>query len=58
MNRRTASGLILSASLGRLAAATIPRALPDISVPLPGGQAVKLSQYRGKVLVFSFILTT
>lgn len=58
MTRRTASGLILSASVGRLAAATVPRPLPDISITLPGGGAVKLSQYRGKVLAFSFILTT
>lgn len=59
MTRRTASGLILSASVGSLAAATIPRPVTDLNVALPGGGGtIKLSQYRGKVLVFSYVLTT
>lgn len=59
MTRRTATGLILSASAAsQLSAADVPRPSGDLSVTLPAGNVVKLSQYRGKVLAFSFILTS
>lgn len=40
-------------------AAEVPRKAPELTVPLPaqGGQ-MKLSDYRGKVVVLAFILTT
>jgi peroxiredoxin len=41
-----------------LPAAEIPRAAPDLPIPLPSGKQVKISDYRGKVLCFVFILTT
>jgi peroxiredoxin len=39
-------------------AAEVPRAAPDLAVPLPDGKTVKVSEYRGKVLCLTFILTT
>jgi hypothetical protein len=38
--------------------AQIPRPSPDFAVQLGGGKQVKISDYRGKVLCFVFILTT
>ncbi len=59
MTRRTAAGLILGASAAsRLRAAEVPRPSSDLSMKLPTGQVVKLSQYHGKVLAFSCILTS
>ncbi|MBM3792813.1 MAG: hypothetical protein FJW31_01855 [Acidobacteria bacterium] len=59
MTRRTATGLIFSASAGsQLSAAEVPRPGGDLSIALPAGNVVKLSQYRGKVLAFSCILTS
>jgi len=51
----------LIAGLGAwpLLAADVPRpAKPDYEVTLAGGKKVKLSEYKGKVLVFACILTT
>ena len=39
-------------------AAEIPRPAPDLAIPLPDGKQVKVSDYRGKVLCLTFILTT
>ncbi|MCC6540519.1 MAG: hypothetical protein IT162_23425 [Bryobacterales bacterium] len=59
MTRRTATGLILSASAAsQLAAAEVPRPSGALSVTMPAGNVVTLSQYRGKVLAFSCILTS
>jgi peroxiredoxin len=41
-----------------LAGAQVPRPAPDYSFNLPDGQTVRLSQYRGKVVVLQFLLTT
>jgi hypothetical protein len=38
--------------------AEIPRPAPDLTIPLPGGKQVKLTDYSGKVLIVAFILTT
>src|SRR4051812_37719801 len=35
-----------------------PRPLADIPIPAPGGKTIKLSQYRGKVMVVVLVLTT
>ena len=48
--------LILAA--GSLWAAEIPRMAPDLTIPLPNGKQVKVSDYKGKVLCLMFILTT
>jgi peroxiredoxin len=39
-------------------AAEIPRPAPDLAIPLPDGKQLKVSDYRGKVLCLTFILTT
>jgi len=41
-----------------LLAADIPRPAPDITIPAVGGKVLKSSDYRGKVLVALFVLTT
>jgi hypothetical protein len=38
--------------------AELPRKAPELTIPLPDGQSVKISDYRGKVVVLAFILTT
>ncbi len=39
-------------------AAEIPRQSPDFSIQMTNGKQVKVSDYRGKVLCLTFILTT
>src|SRR5579859_73819 len=39
-------------------AASTPRPLADVSVPTPGGKKIRLSQYRGKVMVVALISST
>jgi peroxiredoxin len=56
MRASTIATLVLTA--GSLWAADIPRQSPDFTVPLAGGKQVKVSDYRGKVLCLTFILTT
>lgn len=45
-------------SAGSLIAAEVPRKAPEFVVDLPGGQKIALSGYRGKALLFGFVLTT
>lgn len=39
-------------------AAEVPRPSPDFAVSMIGGQQIQVSQYKGKVCVLAFILTT
>ena len=39
-------------------AASVPRPLADVAVPTPDGKKVRLSQYRGKVMVVALVSTT
>jgi len=48
----------LTLAAGSLWAAEIPRQSPDFSIQLTNGKQVKVSDYRGKVLGLTFILTT
>jgi peroxiredoxin len=41
-----------------LQAATIPRPAPDLAIGMKGGNALHPNQYKGKVVVVAFILTT
>jgi peroxiredoxin len=41
-----------------LSAASVPKAAKDVSINLPSGGRVTVSQYRGKVVVAAMILTT
>src|ERR1700685_1678764 len=56
MRALTIASLVLAAA--SLWSAEIPRAAPDLPIPLPSGKQVKISDYRGKVLCLAFILTT
>jgi peroxiredoxin len=56
MRALTIASLVLAASA--LWAAEIPRPAPDLAIPLPDGKQIKVSDYRGKVLCLTFILTT
>jgi peroxiredoxin len=38
--------------------ASTPRPLADVSVPVPNGKPIRLSQYRGKVMVIALISVT
>jgi peroxiredoxin len=48
------AGLCLLPMLG----AEVPRPMPDFTAQLPNGEALHLSQYKGKVLAVLFIFTT
>jgi peroxiredoxin len=39
-------------------AAEVPRPSPDFAIGMTGGQQIQVSQYKGKVCVLAFILTT
>lgn len=52
-----ASGLVLLASAVCLAA-DVPRQSPEFVIPLASKQQLLLTQYRGKVVVLEFLLTT
>jgi len=41
-----------------MAAVNLPRPAPDFTINLTNGKQIQLSQYRGKVVVLAFILTT
>jgi len=38
--------------------AEVPRLAPDFLIPLPDGKTVKTADYKGKVVVLEFLLTT
>ena len=48
-----ALGLALS-----LESAEIPRPAPEYTITAPGGQQVSLSQFKGKIVMMEFLLTT
>jgi thiol-disulfide isomerase/thioredoxin len=41
-----------------LEGASTPRPLADVSVPMPDGKKIRLTQYRGKVMVVALVSTT
>jgi peroxiredoxin len=56
MRALTIATLVLAA--GSLWAAQVPRQAPDYTIQLTNGKQIKVSDYRGKVLCLTFILTT
>ncbi len=50
--------LALTCLLVSVQGASTPRPLADISVPVAEGKKIRLSQYRGKVMVVALISTT
>lgn len=53
---RTAALLLVAACL--LAALEIPRKPPDFAISMNDGKQLLISQYKGKVVVLAFVLTT
>ena len=53
-----ASALIVTGLSLPIQSASVPRPLADVTVPTATGQKIKLSQYRGKVMVIALISTT
>jgi peroxiredoxin len=49
---------LFALTLPSLVAANVPRPAPDFVVNLNNGVPIRLSQYKGKVVAFIFILTT
>ena len=49
---------LFALTLPSLVAANVPRPAPDFVVNLNNGAPIRLSQYKGKVVAFIFILTT
>lgn len=59
MTRRTALALAAGVPAGLAQAAPkLPRPAPDLVVTLNSGSLVKLSQYRGKIVLVELLLTT
>jgi thiol-disulfide isomerase/thioredoxin len=50
--------LLTLALAASLSAASVPKVSRDVSIDLPSGSHVTVSQYRGKVVVAAMILTT
>ncbi len=48
----------LALAAGTVWAAQIPRQSPDFTIQMKSGKQIKVSDYRGKVLCLTFILTT
>jgi hypothetical protein len=59
VTRRELSAALAALGIPSLKAATLPRKAPDLTIGMEGpGRPVRISEYRGKVLVVGFILTT
>ncbi|HEY1240071.1 MAG TPA: TlpA disulfide reductase family protein [Bryobacteraceae bacterium] len=48
---------VLASLIPDVNAGTLPRPAPDFAINLPGGKQVLLSQYKGKTVALTFILT-
>ena len=55
---RSAAFTILALLPGLVWSAEIPRPAPELVTQLTDGKQLKVSDYRGKVLCLTFILTT
>jgi len=53
-NASTVTALVATAAL----AGQVPRPAPDFTASLPGGNQLRLSDYRGKVVCLEFLFTT
>jgi hypothetical protein len=56
----TRVGLISAILLSALPmiAAEIPRPAPELAIALPDGKQLRVTDYRGKAVILTFILTT
>lgn len=41
-----------------LVAADVPRPAPELTIAMPGNKSVKVSDYKGRVVILEFLLTT
>jgi peroxiredoxin len=60
LSRRNAllAGFAAALSPRLLHAAKVPRPAPELLIARPGGEQIRLSQYRGKVVMLELLLTT
>lgn len=60
LSRRSAllAGLATALSPRLLHAAKVPRPAPELVISRPGGEQIRLSQFRGKVVMLELLLTT
>jgi len=60
LSRRNAlmAGLAAALPLRLLGAPKVPRPAPELLIARPGGEQMRLSQYRGKVVMLEILLTT
>ena len=49
---------MLAVCLAMVGLARTPRPIADMNIPAPGGKAIDLKQYRGKVVLLALITTT
>jgi peroxiredoxin len=52
------AALVLIGCLAASAAAVVPRPAPELTVRGPNGKPIQLSQFRGKIVVLTWMLTT
>ena len=52
------AALAVAAALAPVVLAVVPRPLPDIAIPMPGGKRVRVQQYKGKVVTVVLFSTT
>jgi peroxiredoxin len=50
--------LLLTSGMSGFAAAPVPRAATELNITDPAGKHILLSQYKGKVVLIQFLLTT
>lgn len=60
LSRRSAllAGFAAALSPRLLHAAKVPRPAPELVISRPGGEQIRLSQYRGKIVMLELLLTT
>lgn len=60
LSRRSAllAGFAAALSPRLLHAAKVPRPAPELVIARPGGEQIRLSQYRGKIVMLELLLTT
>lgn len=58
MKKLLSIGMLLACLAVSMAGAEVPRPAPDLTIPLPGGKQLKLVDFRGDVVILTFILTT
>lgn len=58
MKTIVAAAVLLGAFSGLVLGADLPRKATEIGIALPDGKLVSPTEYKGKVVILAFILTT